>query len=326
MKNKMWILGIILALSPVYGLAAPREVREARGGAGDAGGGHGFSSTPQKVRDYLQKPWAAWGGSRAEVDRRVVHGSLDGWMALSPEYAPNAIVKKVLQKMHKAYPGEMFQRAAANKPIAVSEACYDHDGALSDGATTIGKLDAPICMNVSSLARYPSEGLRTEITALFYHEWTHQLGFGEPEAVEMQNYVKHLLPVVFSVEEGSYPVDPPLRDGGVRTIAFPGRDPVTIFCINNERWHREWNDKTGEFPGHQYNMTIFPGHTVVVGGITVPCSDLPQVDCRVEPATDENCQGNKVYFGQGKENSLCLSSPLFQYKNLQELQVAKICK
>jgi hypothetical protein len=296
------------------------------GGIGD-GGGRGFSSTRQEVRDYLQKPWAAWGGSKAEVDRRTVHASLDYWMALSPEYAPNAVIKKVLKKMRTAYPGEKFRWAAGNKSIAIRRACYHPDGSLSDGATTIGKLDSPICLNVNSLARYPSESLREEIVSLFYHEWTHQLGFGEPEAVEVQNYIKHLLPVVFSSQKGSHPIDLPLRDGGVRSIAIPGKDPVTVFCANNDRWWRGFGQEgKGEFPGSQFTMTIFSGQAVVVGGVTVPCGDLPQLDCRVEASTDNECQGSKVYFGRGKENSACLDSPLFPYKGLKELQAAKICR
>jgi hypothetical protein len=309
MKTMTWIFGCTLALTALPAIAA------LRGGAGDGGGGHGFSSTPQEVRDYLQKPATAWGGTQAEVDIRYVQDRLNTWMALSPDYAPNATVKKVLLAMHEAYPGKKFGSAAANKLLAVSEACYDHDGSMSDGATTIGKLDAPICMNVNSLARYPAEDLRTEIVALYYHEWTHQLGFGETEAVEMQNYVKHYVPMVLSTTGGpqtsttggpTYSL--PMRDGGVRTVPVAGQRPLAILCVSLEKWW-SWVDQGPDSPGHRYSMTIFPGQSVLLEGeqADVLCSDLPQVDCRVEPSNGPDCEGSLVYFGKGKDNSVCLN-------------------
>lgn len=62
-----------------------------------------------------------------------------------------------------------------------------HDGEDSD-ASTVFKKGAEICFSLPRLKQIPPEALYPQIMALTAHEMTHQFGFGEEEAQEVQNY------------------------------------------------------------------------------------------------------------------------------------------
>ncbi len=338
-ENQMKLLAKISMSALALAMLAYTPAAQARlgGGIGD-GGGHGFSSTPEEVRAYLLTPSPRKG--QFVYDWESVHQHLDAWLLLSPDYAPNPVIQKILAAMQKAYVKGSSNTAYAaieNMPLAVSDACYDHDGALSDGATTIGKLGAPMCLNANSLARYPSSELKQELLALIYHEWTHQLGFGEPEAVEMQNYVRHLLPTVLAMlNEASGEI--PIRVGGSRTMVAQDGTSVTILCTTPEIWEKS---EKGGVIFKSTSTILFVGQSMKVrgqwcGDVSVACSDLPQFNCNVKPSTDNYCVGSYVYFGGG-DNGVCVGhyndaaenggqNEPTEYKNLQELKDAKICR
>ncbi len=332
MKNKMWLLGIILALSPVYGFAAPREVREARGGAGDAGGGHGFSSTSEEIRAYASNlPGKNF--SRLQVDWGWVESRFDSAQLMNPTYAPNETMKRIDLAIQRAYPGSkygLFEVLKKTK-IAVQDVCRGEHGEVVDSSTP-HKLNSTFCINAKTLARYPSESLKAELIPLMFHEWSHQLGFGENEAIEFQNYVKHYIGIILATfDEPVFPQ--PMRIGGSQKVK-KGDATVTIRCMTVEQYGNEWG---GSNQIKDAEIVLLGGTAVKVrgvgaGGQTVTCGDLPELDCQTPVKSPAQwCEGSMVYFGPDHDHDwFCVDMPNGQgvggVGSFADLQQQHICR
>lgn len=320
----MKTLSLLFALSL---LTTPLCAFARLGGAGDAGGGHAFSSTPEEVREYVyQVPHR---GGPITKDLLSSHVYLDVFQALNPDYAPNETVKRVLVAMKRVDDTQKIN--VVSLPIEPKDACYDHDGLLSDGATTIGKVKAPVCINVNSLARLPSESLRLEILALMYHEFTHQLGFGENEAVEMQNYARHYLPLAIALIDTAGGGGTPLRVGGEITLRAQDGTWTKFQCTSREQY--DSTPKGGVIYKSAVTL-LFPGQAALVRGLQygdqgVGCSDLPRLACQPSKLTqDETTYAKAVVVGgsmRWTDDALGLdtSDPAVV---LQELQRRGVCR
>jgi hypothetical protein len=244
----------------------------------------------------------------------------------------------VLQAMQVAFPGDSRFYAIDKMKLVPKAVCHGgHDeGSAAMDSSTIHKLNSPICVNVNSLARYPSESLKVELIPLLFHEWTHQLGFGEREAIEFQNYVKHYLPVVFSMMDEP-DGEEPMRVGGVHNFVAQDGTTVTVRCMTHEQWQAE--EKGGAIFKSSL-ITVFPGDAIKVrgqnyGDAPVACGDLPQLDCQFKKADDDWCQGDYVLTGPEKGNWICLGKLRYYkdgpwetdfYPDRQSLRDAKVCK
>jgi hypothetical protein len=318
MKNSKWIFTIVLALAPAYGFAA-------RGGAGDGGGGgHGFSSTPEEIRAYASNlPGKSF--SRLQVDWGWVASRFDSAQLLNPTYAPNETVKRIELAIQRAYPGRrygLFEDLKKTK-IAVQDVCRGEHGEVVD-SSTLHKLHSPFCINAKSLARYPSESLKTELIPLMFHEWSHQLGFGENEAIEFQNYVKHYIGIVLATFDE--PVAPlPMRIGGSKKVK-KGDATVTIRCMTAEQYSREWASKEVK----DAEIVLLAGQAVKVRGVglghTETCGDLPELDCQAPVKSPAQwCEGSMVYFGPDHDHDwFCVDTR--DGSSFADLQQQHICR
>ncbi|MGZ3653030.1 MAG: hypothetical protein ACXVB9_00980 [Bdellovibrionota bacterium] len=317
MKMKHGILGIIITLLPSLALAA-------KGGAGDAGGGHGFSSTPEEIRAYAANlPGKSF--SRLQVDWGWAADRFEMAQLLNPIYAPNETVKRIDLALQRAYLSKSFFEELKRTKIEVKDVCRGSHGEVVDSSTP-HKLGSPFCINAKTLSRYPSESLKPELISLLFHEWSHQLGYGENEAIEFQNYVKHYIGIVLATFDD--PVFPtPLRIGGWQKIK-KADSTVTIRCMTAEQYGREWgnNFKDTEF-------VLLSGQAVKIRGEgtlsqTVTCGDLPELDCSAPVKSPEFwCGGNLVYFGPDtKKDWICVDDPDGHTLKYSDLQQQRICR
>lgn len=88
-----------------------------------------------------------------------------------------------------------FEFTAINRDLSntryemISGSCRSDFTGKGKAASTAMKLGSPICLSAPLLTRVPSHALKEQLRALLAHEFAHHFGFGEKEAILLQNFL-----------------------------------------------------------------------------------------------------------------------------------------
>lgn len=158
---------------------APVSFAFAIGGVTDGGG-----NIQKSTRSDLENIVGNWDRFASEIS----DGHLVGQTFRTTKRSLNSQLEPVV----KALTGETYFTMSDNLSPYVRHVRFNIiDGAcLDDGkprdASTAHEKDAVICLSASRLARFPRAVLRQIFIPLVLHEVTHQFGFGETEANQIQ--------------------------------------------------------------------------------------------------------------------------------------------
>ncbi|MCM2279820.1 MAG: hypothetical protein NDJ89_17230 [Oligoflexia bacterium] len=170
---------VVLLLSPIFSPAFADE------GPGTSGGGDHERSTYENVESSI-------GQATLDLVHHLHH------FANQPNGAriKNPRIQEMVETIYRklSLPLIRFGYPDTGKilsSIRVEELCRDEAGRSKAGSARIGDIGGPICISGEVMGQLPKETLYTQMTALIGHEIAHQAGYGEAEAQEFQNYLKH---------------------------------------------------------------------------------------------------------------------------------------
>lgn len=145
------------------------------GGAGNVGGGNIRSSTASEVISAIFA-----NASIEHLNGRIFPNALraDAAFPVTNKKAREMIVKLSAALAKNGY-----------VPYPIDGPCY-HQGAERDSSVKpLLPNTYQICLSVSRLRRFPKSALSEEISVLILHEISHTIGYGEDDAIFIQNYV-----------------------------------------------------------------------------------------------------------------------------------------
>lgn len=132
------------------------------------------SSTPEEAKDLSEKM------TQTQVDDMApsLHGISLNWALMSIGLLE---LRFDILSMKQTFLNEL--------EIKEDGPCYDFAGNPKPASVTEFNLLATVCISASEIAKLPKASLRENVTALLAHEVSHLLGYDEPEAEELQDYM-----------------------------------------------------------------------------------------------------------------------------------------
>ena len=179
-------------------------------GAEGSGGGNGLHSTPAQVADFLTRN-LTWGYEDGILEEIYAELQTGAFLPIQDPHA-KAMLTRIMALKNvvtcDAQAGQekscqtFFDTRSDTLPAAfnlkMTGACVEN-GLERDASVTFHPnaqgqpvVDS-ICLSAERLAVYPPEALGKQVQALLLHEFSHVAGYGEDDAVYLQNYAVNKL-------------------------------------------------------------------------------------------------------------------------------------